>query len=111
MALAGERQRVTPNRNDYARRYQARWRNRVLVFFGGQCTKCGINDSRVLQLDHVNGGGHQERIQFNRNSFNIGRNAMTRPNDFQLLCANCNWIKRHECAEFGTGVPLEKRKH
>src|SRR5437879_1880268 len=34
----------------------------VLEQYGKKCAKCGFNsDLRILQLDHINGGGNQER--------------------------------------------------
>src|SRR6266852_7200270 len=36
-------------------------RRTVLALLGGKCRNCGIDDERVLQVDHLNGGGSQER--------------------------------------------------
>lgn len=87
----------------WERRRQSEWRARLLVFMGGMCTKCNNNDSRVLQIDHVNGGGSKERRENAVGSaFMMARRVFANPNDFQLLCANCNWIKRYENNEMGT---------
>jgi hypothetical protein len=54
----------------------------------------------------VNGGGGKERkVIANQTSFL--RKVLEDPTGYQLLCANCNWIKRHERHEFGSG---NKRK-
>lgn len=35
----------------------------AVVALGGSCVKCSFLDSRALQIDHINGGGTQERKQ------------------------------------------------
>jgi hypothetical protein len=71
-------------------------RARALVIekLGGKCQHCGITDSRVLQIDHVHGGGGEDRRK-NGNGYALMRRAMLdTEGEFQLLCANCNFIKR-----------------
>jgi hypothetical protein len=61
---------------DYAKSqkdYLQRMRLSVLEALGGECIRCGFDDKRALQIDHIKG-----------------------ENKYQLLCANCNWIKRVE---------------
>lgn len=73
-------------------------RKEVLELMGGKCIRCGFSDIRTLQIDHVNGGGVKEKKKFTAitylkkviKSFNEGKN------EYQLLCANCNWIKKSE---------------
>jgi len=86
---------------------------RVLVLkkLGGKCSNpaCqwlnadgtrGCTDERCLQVDHINGGGKQELKKLSRRAY-----YLKVLNDvlglYQLLCANCNWIKRHEQKEVG----------
>ena len=79
--------------------YRRKLRDAVLNFLGGKCVKCGFSDPRALQIDHVNGGGIKDRneggITYYRKVLNdsVGK--------YQLLCANCNVIKRIENEEFG----------
>lgn len=64
----------------------------------------GCTDMRCLQIDHKQGGGHQAR-QKAGNSYNEYKRALQdseRDQHFQVLCANCNWIKRYEQKEFGS---------
>jgi hypothetical protein len=82
-------------------RYYWRARNNVIKALGNKCAKCGYSDARALQVDHVNGGGVRERklngwapTKFYND---IAENPD--PTKWQLLCANCNWIKRHENQE------------
>ena len=60
-----------------------------------ECAKCGFSDRRALHIDHINGGGNQERKKFkdpNKYHKHICKNV----SNYQLLCANCNFIKKHE---------------
>ena len=85
---------------DNAKRTRRRLRLRVLEHLGGKCIRCGITDTRVLQIDHVNGGGSKERIVFTHRDEFHRKVLKDDANCYQLLCANCNWIKRHENQEF-----------
>ena len=60
------------------------------------------NDPRCLQIDHVNGNGAKERKTINSNNLPlyILKAIKSGSKDYQLLCANCNWIKRHINNEF-----------
>lgn len=68
----------------------------VIEFLGNKCKKCGFDDWRALQVDHVNGGGTRERINMSHTSWSLLKRIKANPFKFQLLCANCNWIKRYE---------------
>ena len=78
-------------------------RQEVLLHLGSKCSKCGIEDYRVLQIDHINGNGYQEKKQFGRGgwaSVKYYRHILEVDGEgYQLLCANCNWIKRYEQKE------------
>lgn len=75
------------------RRCYDKLRLEAVIAYGGKCS-CGFDDARALQIDHVNDDGAEQRksglkgIRFYRwlkkNKFPVG---------FQILCANCNWIK------------------
>ena len=65
--------------------------------FGKRCIKCGFDDVRALQLDHVNGGGAEERRT--KTAVQVWRNAINHPQYYQMLCANCNSIKRYTDGE------------
>jgi hypothetical protein len=73
------------------------FRAAVLTYLGNRCVHCGITDARVLQVDHVNGGGAQEKNSLG--TYGIYRNVLDGIPGYQLLCANCNWIKRAENKE------------
>lgn len=75
--------------------YQRQWRVLAVLKLGAQCEYCGFNDMRALQIDHVNGDGHKERAVRKSICRNIALD-LTDITRYQLLCANCNWIKRIE---------------
>lgn len=56
----------------------------------------GCTDSRCLQIDHVYGDGAEDRKKFKHiisfYRFIVKNDCAGR---YQVLCANCNWIKRH----------------
>jgi len=67
-----------------------------------KCAQCGYEDIRALQVDHVNGGGLEEYRQFKnpKNLYNFYlKNPTLAKQKLQVLCANCNWIKRYENKE------------
>lgn len=85
-----------------------RMRADILSFFGGACARCGVTDARVLQMDHKDGGGIKDREKgfslFYRHRLIKNEPEVARFR-FQLLCANCNWIKRAENREHRGGRP------
>lgn len=74
-------------------------RKEILELLGGKCCRCGFDDVRALQVDHVNGGGHQER-KITTSVNKLFKDIKKIPEKYQLLCANCNWIKRYENKEY-----------
>lgn len=74
-------------------------RAEALAVFGCVCGKCGFADVRALQIDHVNGGGGIERAAI-RSRDTFYKKVIADSDGYQLLCANCNWIKRAENNEF-----------
>lgn len=74
-------------------------RIQVLNKFGSKCGRCGFSDTRALQIDHVNGGGKKE-INTMKNYYAYCKKILNDTTGmYQLLCANCNWIKRAENKE------------
>ena len=68
----------------------------LLNFLGGKCVKCGFSDWRTLQIDHINGGGTRENKESGNNLYQHYTRIKKNPEKYQLLCANCNWIKKYE---------------
>lgn len=80
-------------------------RMKALDLLGGRCCHCGYDDSRALQIDHKHGGGTAARMKDSRDAVSEVLKGKLKP--YQLLCANCNWIKRAERGEYGR----RKRAH
>lgn len=83
-----------------SRESQRRARIAIVAFLGGRCARCGFEDPRALQIDHVHGGGVREIKRLGGNRSKFYARILETPERYQLLCANCNWIKRVEQGEF-----------
>ena len=95
---------------DRIRSYAEYWRKKnanrfkLINFLGGICCKCPVNDERALQLDHKNGGGTQEWRKFGGHTKMIVyylNHLDEAKKNLQVLCSNCNLIKKYELKEFG----------
>lgn len=74
-------------------------KNELFLLMGGKCTNCGFSDFRALQIDHVNSDGAKDKRYGNRITGNtywrkVAASFEAGENMYQVLCANCNWIKR-----------------
>lgn len=76
----------------------ANTRNALFDILGHECSRCGFADKRALQVDHINGDGAEHRRR-ETNAAGLLRSVKARPHLFQILCANCNWIKKSELGE------------
>lgn len=78
-----------------------RMRCKALLRLGDKCVKCGFSDWRALQIDHKKGGGRKEQRKIGSDGIRQNVLRMKNPKSkYQLLCANCNWIKRCERMEY-----------
>lgn len=116
-------------RREYRRTHPDYWKNNHLklkievthhISDEVKCVKCGFSDIRALQIDHINGGGNIERIKiWKNNGEKMWKNILSTPKDeirkrYQILCANCNWIKLVENKEHkkrGNGSVSVEVKH
>lgn len=89
--------------------YQQELRAKVIVFLGGKCQRCGFDDIRALQIDHINGLPYKERLKSIYLYLDILENPKSKE-IYQLLCANCNWIKRAENKEDRGGYAKKRKK-
>lgn len=78
---------------------RTKYRSSIFEMLGYKCARCGFDDIRALQIDHKNGSGNNER------KLNVGRQDYYKrildkiadgSTEYQILCANCNWIKKFE---------------
>lgn len=94
------RKRALLKRKNYADNtcYYKRERESIIKLLGSICVKCNFSDPRALQIDHINGGGVRElkSLSYTQYYKKIRESLTNNRKEYQLLCANCNWIKRHE---------------
>lgn len=87
---------------EQGRRYYYKVRGRSYELLGNKCSKCGNSDKRVLQIDHIPGGGSSRKL-VNRSGQGARKRILNEieagSKDYQLLCANCNIIKKFENQE------------
>jgi|SRR5690242_19257469 len=87
----------------YAKEYNQRNRRILLQELGnGKCAWCGYSDFRALEIDHVNGDGAEDRKKHNFHApFTVKqmKRVLENKERFQILCCNCNRIKRYENKE------------
>jgi hypothetical protein len=90
-------------KRNYAKQYHRDTRKRVIEILGGKCVGCGFSDVRALQIDHIDGGGNSEYGINGAHGISYYNKIIKSKCDneikYQLLCANCNWIKRVENKE------------
>ena len=81
--------------------YMCNWRSakyrelraKAFELHGAKCTHCGFDNIKALQLDHIK----PMAIRYRRRKdpgLNVTLDALLFPEWFQVLCANCNYIKR-----------------
>lgn len=103
------------NHLDERRKSQARSRRKqiqslkieIFEFFGNKCNEptCavpnGMKDLRALQIDHKLGNGYKQREKRDYLKYykTILEDLKNGSSDYQLLCANCNLIKKVENKE------------
>jgi len=100
------REKTKRNRQKNKELYKSldtRWyhnaKDRAFDILGGKCASCGWTDPRALQVDHVVAIGDAERRRLGHRGRKLYQAVVKNPTMFQLLCANCNWIKRHDKGE------------
>ena len=85
----------TVSQKENVKRYHWQTRKRAILKLGGKCMNCGETNLRVLQLNHINGGGTPERKR--RNSYQISMDVLKeKRTDIDVRCANCNIIYEYE---------------
>lgn len=94
--------------NAKRRKYKDKHRETIVEILGGnKCSckgincwhegECIVNDRRCIQIDHINDDGHKERrsvTDYRQVYVKYSNNPEMVKQNLQLLCANCNWVKR-----------------
>jgi hypothetical protein len=74
-------------------------RLKVVASLGGKCVweGCSVDDTDMLTIDHVRGGGGVDRKD--KNPYTYYKAMLDSPSDFQVLCWNHNHKKRMTLGE------------
>lgn len=78
--------------------HKAHTKERETLFdmYGHVCVSCGFSDKRALTLDHKLNNGSSERTELGMRGVYRRAKAEYRPDEYQTLCMNCQFIKRVE---------------
>lgn len=80
---------------ELARRKNHRYREKALQYYSKgkmSCNCCGEKEYKFLAIDHIHGGGSQNRRLYSGSlAAWLVRNEL--PEGFQILCHNCNMAK------------------
>ena len=73
-------------------------RQEVVQMLGGKCQWCGNPDPRVLHVDHKYMSPRDEKANIGNQEtvFRLIVDGLISKDVYQILCANCNWIKKVE---------------
>lgn len=85
-----------PERSIYRKKYTWKVRCQVMKLLGGECRRCGMIDIRALQVNHINGDGHNDAQNKTTLFYAHILKGLRSRDDLELLCANCNLIYEYE---------------
>jgi hypothetical protein len=88
--------------NNWSKTRTLYFKNIIYDILGRKCVRCGYDDDiDCLQLDHINGNGRKQRGSKSIRNFYCyyASNHDIIKSDLQILCVNCNWLKRLEDRE------------
>lgn len=85
-------------RNEYRRFWFQKVREDTVRMLADSCVRCGYSDIRALQIDHIQADSELDKKKKGTSYYyNIRKNLDS--GRYQVLCANCNVIKRRENQE------------
>ena len=67
----------------------------IYDILGKKCQLCGISDMKVLQIDHIHGGGNYQRkiLTGDKGYQFILKEVKSGSDNYRILCANCNLLE------------------
>lgn len=85
-------------------------RLKCINILGKECVACGSKDYYVFQIDHINGGGSQDKTYKYRYDFHskVIKDPSWAKKHYQILCANCNYLKQFFPEIFNERYPHAK---
>jgi len=102
--IHGDKCKVKKCKNKYSSKgycnnhyWQTHFKDKLFEILGGyKCMKCGFKDKRALQFDHKKGGGRNavSKLGYRMMIIKYLKNTILAKKELQVLCANCNWIKK-----------------
>ena len=82
---------------EWKRKQRARYKARVIELLGPGCVRCGNDDVRLLELDHIVPIKRPSRgVSSGDEAWRKVATGAAPAADFQLLCANCHVLKTIE---------------
>ena len=97
MGYTGEKKREYDRKwkkenRDKQRKYVREIRLKVIQLLGGKCINCGCDNLEALEINHINGGGHKEKImKHGPKQKSLYYDILAgRRNDVELTCKVCN---------------------
>jgi hypothetical protein len=79
-----------------SREAKARLKTSLFDLYGHACVRCNFVDKRALTLDHKLNNGNKERKELGERGVYTKAKNNYLPNEYQILCMNCQFIKRCE---------------
>ena len=88
------RQESPEKYNLQSRKAKVKEKLKLFLMYGDKCQMCGFSDMRALSLDHINNNGNEERKNLGERGVYRRAKSQHMPNEYQILCMNCQFIKR-----------------
>lgn len=91
-------------RHKYQERYREKLRRETFAHYSSgtmTCARCDFSNIRALTIDHIDGSGHVHRREGQPSGYRFYTLLRQRgfPSGYQVLCANCQFIKQVEEVE------------
>jgi hypothetical protein len=83
---------------EYTREWDKKQKDEVFAAYGGykcNCPGCSETHPEFMTIDHIDGNGSRHRREANIKSMYRWLKKNNFPPGFQVLCMNCNFVKRH----------------
>ena len=93
------KEKIRKYNTNWMRENRRKLRKEVIEHYGNKCVRCGINDIRILNIDHIKNNGNQHRQEIGAYYFPKWLKKNNYPDGYQVLCLNCNWLKHLEYQE------------
>lgn len=89
-----EKQRKS--QREWAAKNNLEIRLKAIDMLGGKCIRCGFDNFRALQIDHIVPDLQGRKVHNgSKNARNVVSGKLNIA-EVQLLCANCHWIKTYD---------------